>query len=56
MVKGIEEWIEASFRRWNQVPTSEMVEKKFSLHSNEDINRFLNDIVREVVLVVNLPL
>jgi hypothetical protein len=33
-----------------------MLEKKYQLHSNEDINRFLNDIVREVVLVVNLPL
>ena len=32
-----------------------MLQKKFSLHSNEDINRFLNDIVREVVVVVNLP-
>ena len=32
-----------------------MLQKKFSLHSNEDINRVLNDIVREVVVVVNLP-
>lgn len=33
-----------------------MLERKFPLHHNEDINRFLNDVVREVVLVANLPI
>ena len=44
-----------SFKRFNQVPTTEMLEKKYQLQSNDDINRFLNDIAREVVLLVNLP-
>ncbi len=32
-----------------------MLTKQFLLHKNEDINRFLNDLFREVVILVNLP-
>lgn len=55
-LKSIQEWIEVSFMRFDQVPTYEMLETNYFIHSNQDINRFLNDLLKEVILIVSLPI
>lgn len=55
-MKSIESWIELSFTRYNQIMTISSQQKQYKLHTNEDINRFLNDLCREIVEIVNLPM